>query len=377
MHVLRWLAVFATVAFFSENLYANGLCGLCGRYQLERVNCQLHGTIVDHTHNHTGDYRIWSRALCQRRDMYVYLPPCYDPNQCYPVILFFHGYAEDEGTLLDMIVPLDQAIAERRMPPVIIAAPDGSIQGRPTCLKSASFFANSRAGNFEDYVMQDVWPFLLTHYPIRPERDAHVIAGVSMGGGAAYHLAIKYPQVFRHVIGVFPAVNLRWVDCCGHYRSDFDPNCWGWRTKVRPCEVLGRFYGVVPVHSWVLMCPVFGFDSDAIQKMASVNPIELLDTYNVCPGQFEMFIAYGGCDEFNIDAQVESFLFRAKQKGIPVSTAYDPTGRHNLQTGLRFVPYAVSWMAPRLAPYSPGWQVRPVLTTSSSASGGSRVPAAP
>jgi len=353
MHVLRWLAIPLFVALSSQDLHA------FGRSELEQVNCHLHGTIIDHTCNHGVNRRIWSRALCQWRDMYVYLPPGYDPGQCYPVILYLHGYAEDENSLLHLIIPLDRAIAERKMPPVIIAAPDGSIQARPTYIKSASFFANSRAGNFEDYVMQDVWPFLLANYPIRPERDAHVIAGVSMGGGAAYTLAIKYSQVFRHVVGIFPAVNLRWVDCHGNYRANFDPCCWGWRTQVRPCEVLGRFYGVIPVHSWVLMCPVFGFESDSIAKMSAINPIEMLDSYNVYPGQFEMFMAYGGCDEFNIDAHVESFLYRAKQKGLPISSAYDPTGRHNLQTGLRFVPYVVEWAAPRLAPYSPGMQVRP------------------
>ena len=35
-------------------------------------------------------------------------------------------------------------------------------------LGTNSFFINSNAGNFEDYIVQDVWSFLVANYPIRP-----------------------------------------------------------------------------------------------------------------------------------------------------------------------------------------------------------------
>ena len=49
-----------------------------------RVNRQLHGRVLDYTANHGQDRRIYSPALCQKRDLYVYLPPCYDPCKQYP-----------------------------------------------------------------------------------------------------------------------------------------------------------------------------------------------------------------------------------------------------------------------------------------------------
>jgi len=61
-----------------------------------------------------------------------------------------------------------------------------------------------------------------------------------------------------------------------------------------------------------------------------------------------MYVAYGGRDEFNIDAQVESFLFRACQRGLTVGVGYDPKGRHNERTGLRLFPGAIEWAAPRI-----------------------------
>jgi hypothetical protein len=55
---------------------------------------------------------------------------------------------------------------------MIIAAPDGSVRGKVAVLTSGSFFLNSRAGNFEDYIIQDVYSFVLANYPVRPEREA-------------------------------------------------------------------------------------------------------------------------------------------------------------------------------------------------------------
>ena len=41
--------------------------------------------------------------------------------------------------------------------------------------------------------------------------------------------------------------------------------------------------------------------------MAENNPIEMLDSYEVRPGELAMFVGYGGHDEFNIDAFLEQY----------------------------------------------------------------------
>ena len=53
------------------------------------------GQVVDHTANHGVDRRIWSAALGQKRDLYVYVPPSFDPHQRYPVLLWLHGLSGD------------------------------------------------------------------------------------------------------------------------------------------------------------------------------------------------------------------------------------------------------------------------------------------
>ena len=142
--------------------------------------------------------------------MYVYLPPGYSPDKKYPVGFFLHGSNQDEQFFLEQPVELfDRAMACGELPPVIVVAPDGSIMGRPSFFNSASWWANSRAGNFEDYLMQDVWNFVMENFSIRPEREAHALLGVSMGGSAAYAHSMKYKDRVKICAGFMPALNLR------------------------------------------------------------------------------------------------------------------------------------------------------------------------
>src|SRR5262249_36235232 len=118
---------------------------LCGD-RLQRVNGRLHGRVVGYKHNHGADHPNWSPALNQHRDLYVYLPPGYSPCRSYPLLIWLHGFVEDEHAFLkDVVEHFDRAIARGQLPPLIIAAPDGSILGRPSFHNSASFYLNSRA----------------------------------------------------------------------------------------------------------------------------------------------------------------------------------------------------------------------------------------
>jgi S-formylglutathione hydrolase FrmB len=349
MRRLRWPVAFALLLLLPSAPFVNAFD------PANRLNRRLAGQLVAYTKHHGVDRRIWSAALGQLRDMYVYLPPGFDPCKRYPVMLWLHGINSDERTFVQQaVVDLDEAIASGRLPPMIVAAPDGSLRGRPTLLGVNPLFLNSNAGPFEDYLIQDIWPFVLQHYPIRPERAAHVVAGYSGGGGAAFRVAIKYRETFGVVFGLSAPLNIRWMDCHGRYMANFDPNCWGWREDVsRGREVIGRFYGVIAVRLRRLVYPLYGRGPDAVERISRDNPIEMIDLYGLQPGELCMYVGYGGRDQFNMDAQVESFLYRARERGLPVAVGYERNGRHNWRTGERLFPGALRWLAPLLAPYAP------------------------
>jgi S-formylglutathione hydrolase FrmB len=328
-------------------------CALLGkRGEVARVNGELHGQVFDFTHNHGVDRRIWSPALQEKRDLYVYVPPGYHPTRKYPLAIFLHGASQDEQFFLKSLVKeFDKAIADGTLPPFVVAGPDGSILGRQSFFKMASFWANSDAGRFEDYLMDDVWTFLTDHFSIAPERDAHVMLGASAGGAGAFNCAIKHKHKIKVAMGFMPALNLRWVDCHEHYEAPFDPNCWGWRTRPKPWEVIGRPKGPFKVRAYNLFGPLVGHGPDSMLKLSRFNPIEVMDTYDLKPGEVHLYIAYGGKDEFNIAAQVESFVDRARQRGIAVGVDFDPEGRHDAASGRRLFPGALRWVTPLVEHY--------------------------
>jgi S-formylglutathione hydrolase FrmB len=330
----------------------SGCTLFCTPGELARVNRRLNGHVFDYTHNHGADRRIWSPALGQKRDMYVYVPPGYDPAKKYPLAIFLHGASQDEQFFLKSLVKaFDKSIADGTIPPFVVAAPDGSILGRPSFFKMASFWANSDAGRFEDYLMEDVWCFLMDNFSIVPEREGHLLLGASAGGSGAFVCAIKHKDKVKVALGFMPALNLRWVDCHGRYEAPFDPDCWGWRERLRPFEVIGRPKGPFRIRAGNLYCPLTGHGPDAMIKLSRINAIEVMDHYDLKPGELDLYIAYGGKDEFNIPAQVESFLYRAKERGIEVGVGFDPDGRHDAASGRRLFPGALEWVTPLVERY--------------------------
>ena len=327
------------------------------RFELARANRRLHGQVLDYTNNHGQDRRIWSDALCAKRDLYVYLPPGYDPALRYPLIYWLHMGREDERDFLVAIVQkFDKAMACGELPPAIIVAPDGSFTGKRPLLSPGSFFINSQAGRYGDYIVHDVWEFVTGHFPVRPEREAHVLMGPSMGGFGAYNLGFRYPERFKVLAGMYAPLNVRWVDCHGRYRANFDPDCWGWREQFPPHEVVAWVSGI-PVFLKNFSDPLFGRGPDLADTVSQENPSEMLAAYDVQPGQYDLFVGYGGKDELNIDAQVESFLYLAQGRGLEVEVSYLPKGRHDLETTLLLLPDVFRWLAPKLCAYAPGTEI--------------------
>lgn len=321
--------------------------------RLQQLNAELKGRVVDYTHNHGSDRRICSPALGQKRSMYVYLPPGFDPKQKYPGMIWLHGFGQDEMWFLELTKSIDQEMLAGNFPLMVIVAPDGSVKGKPSLFNTGSFYFNSDAGRFGDYITDDVWNFLVANYPIRPEPEAHVIAGGSMGGFGAYNIAIKHPERFRVVAGIMPPLNLRYENCKGDNLADYNPDCERLIDKMRPYRTVAWYYGVIRISARRLLDPLFNRSEDATERLAAENPMEMLTAYDVKPGQHRMFIGYVGKDEFNIDAQVESFLNTARKRGLAIAVVKDLTGHHNNQSGLKFLCPLAEWLKLQLAGYPP------------------------
>lgn len=354
MSKIRWIGLFVLLAVPLGQAHAQGWRK--DGNELAQMNNRLCGKVVDYTANHGTDNRIWSPQLFQRRDLYVYLPPGYQPCQRYPLMIWMHGFCQDEKAFLLHIAPvIDEAIKCGKLPPMIVAAPDGTFKGEPECSHHSTFFLNSELGGFADFVLYDVFDFVVSHYPIRPEREAHILAGCGMGGFAAFNYGIKHRDAFGVALGICAPLNLRWQDKRGNHMAHFDPRDWDWCQSIDDkrhivCRLLdgGKRVGL---RDW--FGPMFGDGAGAIEAISAENPIEMVDRYQLQPGQLEMYVAYTSDDEYNVTAQVESFLYLARWRGLCVGIGYQEIGRNNIHTAVQLLPRALDWLTPRVAPFSP------------------------
>lgn len=337
---------------------ASAFGGLCGKGDcvpdLSQLNAQLAGRVDDYTANHGSDNRIDAPSLGQKRGVYVYVPPGYDPAKRYPLVIWLHGLNQDEKSFLKIVPEFDRAMVAGSLPKFVAIAPDGTANHRTGLREPPTLYLNSRLGRFEDFVIYDVWNLAVSHYSIRPERQAHVLAGASMGAFGAYNLGIKHKADFGVIAGVLPPINLRYADCHGRIDTNFDPNCFGWVTEYNPNQVVARFgpCGIIRIRERQLIGPVFGDGPDVIARVAADNPAEMISTYKVKPGELEMFAGYATNDEFNFDAHAESFAFLARSQGLKVDLVAVP-GKHDERTGLSMLPAFVEFLRPRLEPYAP------------------------
>jgi hypothetical protein len=327
---------------------------ICDRGRLDRLNRTLGGNVLDYTDNHGRDNRIWSQSLGQWRSVYVYIPPGYDGKTQFPAMIWLHGLSHNEKHFLDIVHYFDEGIRAGAFPPTVIIAPDSSLRNRISPLSSGSFYMNTKAGNFEDYIVRDIWSWTLQTFAIRPERDAHLISGASMGGYGAYNLAFKHKELFGQIAGIMPGLDSQYSDCHGRYFADYDPNCVGRRDNFRRNDIIGRFYGIVFVRQGRVLDPLFGrFTKVPMDVIRANNPIEMLSIYDVRPEEFNMFVSYGTKDEFNIDAQVEHFVDVASKRGIYPTVERMEGARHNVKDGAKSFPAMSKWLLPKFAPYVP------------------------
>ncbi len=321
------------------------------RVRLDRVNRHLAGHVVDYTKNYRNDHRIFSPILGMPRDLYVYLPPGYDPTQAYPLVLFFHMADVDEHYFAgsNLLREIDALIGCGQCPPVVLACPDGTYTGWNRLNTKHSLYVNGLGGRFEDHLLQEVIPFLTTNYSIRPEREAHALVGFSAGGYGAMGLAIKHRDFFGAVVTLAGPLNLRYFNSDGVYFQDFNPETYRWKMRYDPQEVVGSFYGgLLRVRAQKFMAPVFGDGDVVVDRIMLTNPADLIFSTDLQPGELAIYARYPGRDSFNFDAQVESFQWLASQKGIDVTLARDPNRTHSLAFFRTNIRPAMIWLGQHL-----------------------------
>lgn len=338
------------LAIWSAALCLGGLL-VTPPVNIEKLNQQMAGQLVDFTHNHGCDRRVWSAILCQQRDLYVYLPPGYSSARRYPVIFWLHGAFGDETPfpVNAALVDLDRRIQQGCMPPVIIAAPDATIDGVNGPLARNSLYVNGCSGRFEDHFIQEVVPFVFKSFSCDSRAKSHVLSGYSGGGLPAMALGIKHRHLFGIAAVISGPINLRYSNERDRYFEDFDPCTYRWAEDYQPCQKVSQYLcGLLHVPAKFFIHPVFGQGPDVIGRVRKANPADLLFSHSLQNGELQIYLRYAGKDNFNFDAQVESFVHFARQRGIELTSIRDEKERHTSEYCTQAQIKAFAWIGGRL-----------------------------
>jgi putative tributyrin esterase len=133
-----------------------------------------------------------SRILGRSVNYCALLPPSYaeSKDRRYPVLYYLHGLGDSEQMFLRAGgLNLVEDLWERgHIGEFIVVTPDGG----------SSFYINSRDGSvrYEDFLLREFFPAVEHRYRIEPGRKSRGIAGISMGGYGALHLAFRHPELF-------------------------------------------------------------------------------------------------------------------------------------------------------------------------------------
>src|ERR1700759_3993278 len=97
------------------------------------------------------------------------------------------------------------------------------------------------------------------------------------------------------------------------------------------------------------MDPAFG-NGDIVPALQATNPADRIFSYDLRPGELAIYANYGGRDNFNFDAQVESFAWLASTRGIAVTLERDPEGTHSLRYLRENMERMLLWLGQHILP---------------------------
>ena len=118
------------------------------------------------------------------------------PGEKYPVLYLLHGFSADESDW-QRFSRVESYAQERN---IAIVMPDGY----------NSFYENSPFGAaYSKYIAEELPAALEAIFPISSKREYRFIAGLSMGGGGAYKLALRYPEKYAAAASLSGGLEVR------------------------------------------------------------------------------------------------------------------------------------------------------------------------
>ena len=155
--------------------------------------------------------QVWydSPTLGMQRRLFVYTPYGYaDSKEKYPVLYLLHGAGGDEdawSTMGRACQILDNLIEKGLAKPMICVMPNGNPgqqAAKTQLLDEKTYDRNDPnfANLYVKSIVNDIVPYIESHYRAIPKREARAVSGLSMGGGHTLAVTSLFPGTFDYIL---------------------------------------------------------------------------------------------------------------------------------------------------------------------------------
>ena len=218
-----------------------------------------------------------SKALGRSMKFSIYLPPNYDKGKrYYNVIYLLHGYTgnnTDWVRLGDAAYSADSLTAVNAIPPFIMVMPNAKNSWYVDSPDGSGY------GNYESAIVEDLVNYIDQHYHVIPGRNGRAVAGLSMGGFGALHLAFKYPDKFRMAASLSGALIKSTPEQTdyfeGSFGKPFDATLFNKANPFNLVSNLKKFDASLPVYITVGDDDGYGFYTGATRLYAKLHDAKL------------------------------------------------------------------------------------------------------
>jgi enterochelin esterase family protein len=134
------------------------------------------------------------------RELYLYLPPGYDHagERRFPVVYCLTGFT-GRGQMLLNTQPFAPGLSERMDALIERGAVTEMIVVMPDCftrLGGSQYINSAATGRYEDYLIEEIVPFVDARFRTIPEAGARAVMGKSSGGYGALVHCMRHADVF-------------------------------------------------------------------------------------------------------------------------------------------------------------------------------------
>jgi S-formylglutathione hydrolase len=148
-------------------------------------------------------------GIAAEQKIAICLPPSYkDAAKRFPTLYFLAGFGDEAAFYTNGMyegLKMHQSVKELSEGKIICEMIVVVVAGNN--FLGSSFYTNSEVGgNWEDYLIKDVIPYVDANYRTVAQPQGRGIAGYWIGGSGALNIIIKYPELFSSVYALSPGV---------------------------------------------------------------------------------------------------------------------------------------------------------------------------